>query len=323
MNKFYDKFLDELALRYPRKTELVDALLDILILEKESVYRRLRKDVYFTSEEMMQIAGAWNISLDNIICTTPHKTKPFHFSMLDYIKPQEADYKVFEDFNRAMELVVKDPAGKMIEVTNTLPGTIYLEYDNLTRFFTMKWFYKYAIPEDTLVFADTHIPDRMREMEREYIESVRNIHEVYTICDSSFIEHLISNVQYFKSVRMITQKEITLLKDELLDIIDYMEDAALKGYFPETGNKLYFYLSHTWLETEFLLYESKFMTLSMVKTLELGGICSWDKNVFDKFMNMVQSTKRSSVLLSASNDLQIIRFFSKQKELIMELDNEK
>jgi hypothetical protein len=322
MNKYYDKFLDALAMRYPRKTELVDALLEILVLEKESIYRRLRKDVYFTSEEMMHIASVWNISLDNIVSTTSHKTRPFHFSMVDHLNPQEADYKLFEEFNRAMELVVKDSAGKMVEVSHTLPGSIYLEYENLTQFSTMQWHYKYAMPEDVLVFGNIHLSKRMRELEREYTEYVRNMPEVCVICDNHFIKHLIDNILYFKSIRMITDDEVILLQDELLEIIDYMENVALKGYFPETGNKLSFYLSHIWLETEYLLYESKYLTLSMIKTLERGSISSWDKKVFDKFMNMIQATKRSSVLLSASNNLQIIKFFSKQKELIRGLNKE-
>jgi hypothetical protein len=316
MNLFYDNFLAALAERYPQKSNLVDALMDVLPLEKESIYRRLRKDTYFTLEEAMIIAGAWNISLDNIARTTPHKSSPFQFDMVDYINPKEIDYRFFEKFNQAMELVAKDPAGKMIEVSNTLPGSLYLGYENLTRFFTMKWFYKYNVLENTLVFGDTHVPQRMRELEMEYSGCVRDIPEVYAICNDRFIENLIDDIRYFKSVRMITESEITLLKGELLEVINYIENVALKGYFPDTKNKLFFYLSHIWLETEYVLYESKDFIFSMVKILELGGICSLDKKVFDKFMNTTQSIKRSSALLSASNNVYLIEFLEKQRNII-------
>jgi hypothetical protein len=98
-----------------------------------------------------------------------------------------------------------------------------------------------------------------------------------------------------------------------------MEDVALKGYFPKTGKKLFFYVSHTSLETEYFLCDSKYLTLSMVKVLERGCLASLDKKVFDKFANMVQFAKRSSVLLSANNNLQIIEFFEKQRNIIMSL----
>jgi hypothetical protein len=204
MNIFYDNFLKKLEERYPRKSDLVNALMDVLPLEKESVYRRLRKDILFTSEEMLNIAGAWNISLDNIICTTPHKTSSFHFSMMDHVNPQEVDYKLFEGFNQVMELVVKDPEGKTVEVSNTLTGSLYLMYDNLTRFFTMRWLYKFDTSENMLVFADINIPEPMRELERKYCRLVRNTSEVYAIYDGRFIENLTDDIQYFKSIKMIT-----------------------------------------------------------------------------------------------------------------------
>jgi hypothetical protein len=175
------------------------------------------------------------------------------------------------------------------------------------------------MPEDTLVFGDIHVPERMRKLEREYVKRVPDVHEVYAIYDNRFIEHLIDDIQYFRSVRMITEDEVVSLKGELLELVDYLEDVALKGYYPVSGNKLFFYLSHTWLETEYFLCESKYLTLSMVKILELGSISSWDKKVFDRCMNMVQFTKRSSVLLSASNNLQIIEFFEKQRNIIASL----
>jgi hypothetical protein len=311
--------LKTLAERYPRKSDLVNALMDVLPLEKESVYRRLRKDILFTSEEMLSIAGAWKISLDNIISTTPHKTCSFHFSMMDHINPQEADYKLFEKFNHIMELVVKDPEGKTIEVSNTLTGSLYLGYENLTRFFTMKWLYKFDSSENTPVFGKIHVPEPLRELEREYCRLVRNTPEVYAIYDSRFIENLTDDIQYFKSIRMITEEDVVLLKDDLMKLVNYMEEVALKGYFPETGNKLFFYVSHTCLETEYFLCGSKYLTLSMVKVLERGCLASLDKKVFDKFENMVQFAKSSSVLLSANNNLQIIEFFEKQKNIIASL----
>ena len=139
---YYDNFMEALAERYPRKTDLANALMDILPIEKESIYRRLRKDVLFTSEEMMRIAAVWHISLDNIISTNPHKIRPFSFSMINYVNPQEADYEMFEDYNRILELIGQDPNGRLIVVSNTLPGALYYRHDHLTRFYKMKWLYK-------------------------------------------------------------------------------------------------------------------------------------------------------------------------------------
>ena len=319
MTHFYDNFLKALGERYPRKSDLVNALMDVLHLEKESIYRRLRRDVFFTSEETMQIAAAWSISLDNIICINPNKTRPFRLSMIEYINPQEADFKILERFNNDLEIVGRDPNSKMVEVLNSLPKSLYSRSEPLTRFVTMKWLYKYGIPGEPLSFGDIKIPERMRVLDLEFIERVHGISEVHFIHDEYFIGHFIDDISYFRSVKMLTDEDAALLKSELSILVDYMEDAVTKGYFPETKNKLLFYLSHTWLETEYVLCKSKDLTLSFVEVLERNAISSSDKKVFDRFMNMVQSIKRSSVLISESNALQQTEFFARQRERIMTL----
>ena len=313
---FYDNFLKALEERYPRKSDLTNALLDILPLEKESIYRRLRKDVYFSAEETMKIAEAWHISLDNVIRISPSKTHPFHFNMIEYIHPQECDYKLLENYNRELERIAQDPDGKMVEVLNALPRGLYCRSELLTRFVTMKWLYKFGTAEEIVPFREIHVSERMRALDLEYVNLVHNIPEVHSIHDKRFIEHLIEDIIYFRSIGMVTEDELVLLRDEMLTLLDYIEEVTIKGQFPTTGNKLLFYLSHTWLETEYSLCESKDLTLSFVKVLERNAVVSTDKKVFDRFMNMVQATKRSSVLMSGSNILQQVEFFTHQRDII-------
>ena len=318
MRHFYDGFLQALAERYPRKSDLTNALMDVLPLEKESIYRRLRKDVYFTAEEMMRISNAWNISLDNIIYTNLDKTRPFHFDMIEYVHPQEIDYELLEKHNRILEIICQDPEGKMVEVTNTLPRSLYCRSELLMRFFTMKWLYKYGLPEETLMLSDIHIPERIRELDREYVELMHNIPEVHKLHDSRFIEYLVDDIIYFQTIGMVTDDEVALLRDELLALVDYMVDTATTGYF-HSGKRFYFYLSHTWLETEYFLYESKFLTMSFVTIFGRNSIASFDREVFNKFMNMAQFVKRSSVQMSESNALKQVEFFANQRNKIMTL----
>ena len=319
MEYFYDNFLKALEERYPRKSDLANALVDLLNLEKESIYRRLRKDVYFTVQETMRIAGAWGISLDNIVSINPDKTRPFYFNMIEYVGSREADYRILEDYNRELELIGRDPDGKMVEVLNTLPRSLYCRSEHLTRFFTMKWLYKYGIPEYITPFGEIHIPERMRALDMEYVKRVHDISEIHSIHDSYFIEHLVHDIRYFRSIGMVTEDEVVLLRDELLILVDYIENVTVKGYFPNTKNKLFFYLSHTWLSNEYILLESKYSIRSFVRILERNTIASSDKEVFDRFMNMVQATKRSSVLMSGSNTLQQVEFFTTQRDIIASL----
>jgi len=180
----------------------------------------------------------------------------------------------------------------------------------------MKWLYKYGMSENIVPLSEIQIPERMRVLDMEYINLVHNIPEVHSIHDERFIEHLIDDILYFRSIGMVAEDELALLRDELITLLDYIEEVTTKGHFPSTGNKHFFYLSHTWLETEYALFVSKDLTLSLVKVLERNAVSSTDKKVLDRFMNMVHATKRSSVLMSGSNILQQVEFFTHQRDII-------
>jgi hypothetical protein len=82
---YYDHFMDILSKKYPTKAELAQELMDLLCLEREAVYRRLRKDVVFPAHEVIKIAATWNISLDEIIGIKSQKVL-FQMKPLNYLE---------------------------------------------------------------------------------------------------------------------------------------------------------------------------------------------------------------------------------------------
>lgn len=318
MKRFYDHFLAVLEERCPDKPKRVNALVELLHLEKESIYRRLRKDVYFSAEEMMRIAGAWNISLDSIVSANPGKTHSFHLCMMEYVDPTEEDYVLLEQHNRDMALVGSDPKGFAIEIVNALPRGLYARSEALTRFFTLKWQHKFA-PENTLTFSEIHIPDRMRTLDLEYIRLSHGISEMHSIHDPRLIENLVNEIVYYRSIGLLAPEDIVLLRDELLTLIDYIENVTLTGHFPDAAGKMFFYLSHTWIETEYLLYHSKPFKLSLIKVMERNYLASPDEKALRRFLKMALAGKRMSVLMSESNALQQAEFFTRQRQTIRSL----
>jgi hypothetical protein len=318
MGQLYDNFLAALEERYPHKPDLVGALMETLHLERESAYRRLRRDVYFSSEEMLRVADAWSISLDGITCVNNDRIRPLRIKMVEYVDPQQEDYAIVEQHNRDLEIVARDPGGMVVEVVNALPRGLYVRSEPLTRFFTMKWRHKHS-PDDAIPFCGVHIPERMRRLDLEYIRRLHAISEMHSIHDGRMIENLIGEIVYFRSIGMLTDDETALLRDELLVLADYLESVTMSGTFPDTGNRMFFYLSHTCVESEYLLYRSKDFNLGMVKILERQYIGSPDGEVIDKFMKLSQAAKRMSVLMSGSNALQQTEFLASQRGIIMTL----
>jgi hypothetical protein len=318
MERLYDSFLAVLGERYPNKPDLVNALMDLLHLEKESIYRRLRRDVYFSAEEMLRIAGAWDISLDGVVSANREKVFPFSFKTVDYVDLSEEDYAILEQHNRDIETVARDPAGMAIEVLNSLPRGLYSRSEPLTRFFTMKWRHKHS-PHGAIPFSDIVVPERMREIDRELIVREHAIPEMHSIHDRRMIENLVCEIVYFRSIGMLTADDTALLRDELLALVNYLESVTASGRFPSSGNRMFFYLSHTWIGTEYQIYRSSSLNLAMVRVLERQYVGSTDRTVVDNFMRMALATRGMSVLMSGSNTLQQAEFFVRQREIVSSL----
>ena len=72
----YESFLAELRKKIPQGAKLTNTLVDMLYIEREAVYRRLRGEVPFTFMEVVTIAKKLGISLDNLADSDALKSRP-------------------------------------------------------------------------------------------------------------------------------------------------------------------------------------------------------------------------------------------------------
>lgn len=62
-----ESLFERILARFPRRTDAVDALCDILHLAKDPVYRRLRGDTFLSPTELATLAAHFRISLDALV----------------------------------------------------------------------------------------------------------------------------------------------------------------------------------------------------------------------------------------------------------------
>jgi len=70
-------FLGALEKKIPEQTKLVEALMEILSMEKGAIYRRLRGEVPFSFFEAVHISEKLNIPINNFTCRSADGD-PFH-----------------------------------------------------------------------------------------------------------------------------------------------------------------------------------------------------------------------------------------------------
>jgi hypothetical protein len=313
---WYDHFMNALFKKYPKKGKLVTALMDLLEIEHESAYRRLRKDVMFPSNEVMKIASEWNISLDEIVGIQSGKV-PFMMQPMNYINPSELEMKILQEVVDKLNLLKNSIYSEYMDICNKLPRPLSASFSHLNQFYLFKWRYQYNT--DTTPpkpYSQTVISDKQRQLVAEYATAIKEVKHSYFILDRKLFQNLIDDVQYFCSIMMINSKEKNLIKKDLLDLLDYLLKVAMLGGYPETQNKVTIYLSHLNVDTNYSYISTSEAEICFVHVFEKLEVHTFNKEMFEQFKNWMQLRKRTSTQISEVDEKSRIAFFTQQRELI-------
>ena len=315
-NLWYDRFLDSLYEKYPQKAQLTEALMDLLSIERESAYRRLRKEVIFPIHEVVKIAKAWNISLDTLIGVKTKLSHPFRLQTYKYISPSKLDLTELDGTIDFVEQFASSPDAEFMEVTNTLPRSIFTRFPQLARYNIFKWMYQYGVDDNVHPFAQVIPSDRIRQIGHDYHNAITKVANVSYIWDPMIFNYLVNDINFFSSIYLLTEDDKKLIKDDLLAFLDYMSEVSYKGCFPETGNQVNLYISQINLDTNYSYFYSEEIKVCRIRTFIKHEMSSSDLEMTENFKRWMQLKKRSSVQISGVDEQKRIGFFMKQREII-------
>ena len=315
---WYDYFLENLLTKFPKKSQLVDELMDLLCIEREAVYRRLRKDVAFTVHEVVKIAKTWNISMDEIVNVDSNNTT-FIMKPINYFDPSESDFQEIRRRIRLLEHLRTTHNSESMEVCNKLPRSILGGYNALYRFSIFRWAYQYGNRKERILFSQTVFPDEFAAEMAYYYQTIKYMETTSYIWDQMIFSYLIHDIRYFHSILLITDEEKEILKKELLLLLDYWSEVASRGSFPETKNKVNIYISKLNIEANFSYYYTEKLKMCRIHTFDKADISSFDTRMVEDFRNWMQLKKRTSVKISEVDERGRLEFFMKQQKLIEEM----
>lgn len=316
LNKLFVEIVNE---KIKDKRNLVNTISDILPLEKESVYRRLRNEVPFTFAEIVTLAETLSISVDNIIGLAENRNI-YNYQMVDYFYPKHFDYEKMENYLALLQYIVKEPFSEFAELTNVLPQSLYLKYNAITRFFLFKWRYHCHFRIDSQKkFQDVEIPSRIEEMKSKYIEESRCINETILIWDRNIIKDIVDDIHRFVYLSYINSEDLKLLKDEFLYLLNDIEEISFKGCYPKTDKKVSIYISDLSVGTNYGYMESSTYKISLMKVYSFNAISSLKENSLNAMKNWIDSYKSFSTLISASGGKERFEFIQNQKNILNNL----
>ena len=170
---FFQGFMAAARNKIPHKATLVNTITELLDIDKDVVYRRLRGEVKFSFAEMAMIAKSLGISLDNIAGIDTEQSKPAKMNIARYSNPHNADYDTLISYIDLLKTMKDEPDSKIMEAANLLPHALYLNYEYITRFYLFKWnqtsSYGNAMP-----FHEITLPKRLRDLQKQIWLYTRN-----------------------------------------------------------------------------------------------------------------------------------------------------
>ncbi|MDR1500196.1 MAG: hypothetical protein LBI58_04365 [Tannerellaceae bacterium] len=311
-------FIAAVKASLPSGTHLSNAVTDILGLGKEAAYRRLRSEVPFTFEEAAMIARELGISLDRLAVGESDKMAIFDLHVMRHEDPMETYYRAMSELLHYYKSVKGDPDVEWYTASNVVPHCFYMDHDYLSRFLLFKWMYQQVYAYNFKYFRDLVVPEKIRDMQLDYIETTKSLASATFIWDEMMFVSLLNELRYFCHINLITDKEKEVIKAELHSMIDILEDLAGKGHH-ENGCRVFFYVSSINFEASYSYLTSSTVKLSSIRLYSINTISTTDRHVFEHQQGWIQSLKKYSTLISVSGEMQRVQFLKKQRAYINDL----
>ena len=312
---WYDHFMGALFGKYPKKTQLAKALMDLLCLEREAAYRRLRGDVHFTASEIVKISSAWNISLDEITGVSAGKI-PFLLQPINYIAPTEQELNLLQHIVQSIYGITDYPDTEFMDICNKLPRQLLAGFGSLNRFYLFKWQYQYGSEKKPLPFSQVAISEDMRRLTADYYSAIKHVPVTNFIFDRKIFEDLVDEIRYFYHIQMITEDEIVALTNDLYSLLDYLSEVAANGCYPETQNKVNMFISNLKINTNYSYTSTNRTSTCFVHVFDKYEIFTHNSEMLENFKAWMHQKKRSSIQISEIDAKSRIDFFNRQRELV-------
>jgi len=313
--EWYDVFLDTLYKKYPKKNQLVDALMDILCIEREAVYRRLRKHVMFPANEIIKIASVCNISLDKITNVDGGKIN-FLMHQVNYTEPSEYDVQYLRNNVKLLKGLGTSSKSEFMAICNKLPRSLNAGFPSLYRFFLFKWEYQYGNSGVTIPYSQINIPESIRQISSDFYTSMRYIANTDYVFDHNMLDYFVGDIRYFHSIHLISDSEKELIKKDLHTLLNYLSNIAGYGCFPETKNKVNIYISQINIDTNYSCFCDENMKTFRIHVFNKYEMQTYDDATVSKFRNWMQLKKRAAIQISVTDEKSRIDFFRNQNQLV-------
>jgi hypothetical protein len=322
MNKNTNKaIIDAIVDRIPQNIKPVVYLMDNLDINKDSAYRRIKGSIPFTFSELAKLSTELDFSLDTIVKNEGEATGKNTEVRFSLSSSEDFIVERLEVYYQLKKTYLKDIQAYRSTISlNKYHLFFILKYDSLFKFYYYSWIYQMSDLPIHFSFSELEIPERITIIRNKLANVVFEHNNSDLILDPNFFLNLIRDIQYYYKRGLISADELSLLKDELYDLIAHLEPIFRKG-INDAGSNTYTYLSSISIDTNIVQMSYKDTITSMIWYNPVYPVFEHDAYENIIYRKWLESLKKFSVLITKSNYGLTADFIKKQQQLINNLEN--
>lgn len=320
LNEQYNKGLLEAVKEYlPKNINPAGFLMDTLHIERSAAYRQLRGEIHFTFEEASLIAKDLHFSLDMVVGKERvAQIIPYNLYVTEFETPREIDYKILEEYLSLIRLAQHDSASQLNISANFFPEHIFIQYENLLKFFLFKWRYYYNGNQSVKAYNDIRITGRMQQIFKELFNTYLEFKDTCFIFDKYVSQYLVNDLQYFSSIGLLDEDAKNAVREDVCKMLDYIENICLTGKY-SNGNNVQMYISNLNFNKSFCTLKIFNHRYCIIEVCVLNGIASTDEWNYEMMNNWMMSRRKTSINITQCAELQRIEFFKEQRQILHSL----
>lgn len=301
----------------PKNIKPVTYLMELLGLSKESAYRRIRKDIPFSTDELTKLALTLNFSLDEIVEGNKRERIFLDLGPKNLCNSVNFFSTVFQESYISNLSKAKNLSVYM--AVNCIYPLFTIFFANLFKFHYFKWLVETQDNLSRICFSDLILPPELCIIQQKITEEIKAIKNITVILSPNISLSVIKDIQYFYQRKLINKEDMEILKKDLLRMSDSAENIARTGRFEDGNSQIDIYISVPYINsnTIYLDYDDAsevhyWIYLNNPMVIKNSEVCDIQKKWF-------LSLKKSSTLISQSNEILQSDFFDTQRKLINEL----
>ena len=320
-SEFNQKLIDMISTCIPAKSDQLEMLMTIIPLGREAAYRRLRGDVPFSFSEACIISRKLGKSLDCIADVTKCGGSIFHLKAAEAEFPDDYSFyytRLFEEHDGFFDMCTKNPTMKGTSAWNMVPHTKLLPFDYLAKFRAFQW--KYQRKQGTKIgsLSDIELSSDLKKKIAKMLNKSQMVASTAFIFGHNTFGTLIRQVEYCRNLNLITNNEITILKEELIQLVNDMENLTMQGK-DGNGNKIWVYLSNVDFESNYVYVSGENFECAYLDVYQINSLASTDPVACKMHREWIDSLRKYSTLISASGEKERVAYFNRQRKYIADL----